>query len=97
MLEHDLVALPTGEIKNVTTLSPVGSVEFCEWLLEKAARANRLALEIAAGEPSSCDYWDISERAFCDRPATVFAVGEPSTWVADPPSALCQTHRILAQ
>jgi hypothetical protein len=97
MFDEDLVALPTGEIKSVMTLNPAESVEFCEWLLDKADRANRLATQIADGTPSACDYWDTSTRSFCDDPAVLVTMPEPASgWVSDPPRALCVRHRILA-
>jgi hypothetical protein len=93
----ELVELPSGEIKNVNELTPSEGEAFCTWLLEKAERANRHQDRLDAGDVALCDYWDVSSQKFCDAAAAVLVSCNPAfLGVSDPPSALCERHRILA-
>jgi hypothetical protein len=95
--EDDLVELPNGEIRDVKTLSSSENAAYCEWLIEKAERANRTTTRMAQGLPTECDYWDTAERAFCNQPASVVVMRKAASyWISDPLSALCADHRILA-
>jgi hypothetical protein len=94
--EEELVELPSGEVKHIEALTPDEATAFCEWLLEKAERAHRQSVRVAAGSAPLCDYWDTQTRSFCDERAVLVGVLLPKPGITDPPTALCERHRILA-